>query len=392
MDSLKVTVLEFADRPSYVLRWNDPISGKRMFKSSGIEKGTAKRKAEANKIAGMLSKDLEQRTAKVGKRLRWDSFCELYEDEVVSGFKKTTGDKIKTVINHMNNLIGMEYLQQIDDRLVSKFLSELRKTGLSESSIDSNRRHLKAMLNWAVEQKMIPVCPSFPKIQRKKKSGKHVAMKGRPITNEEFLAMLQAVPEIVPENEVDGYIFFLRCLFASGLRLQEATELYWDRDDKLCLHYNKSGLLLLSIPGELEKGHTDRLLPAAPEFAEVLAEVPKKQREGPVFDLKGSWRWIGRRISKIGEAAGIVVNEKTDKYASAHDLRRSFGDRWAPRVKETMLMKMMRHDSIETTLRYYARLDAEALAETANDVYEQVKKDQGADAVRIPSYRPNKPR
>ena len=57
LDSLKVTVLEFADRPNYVLRWNDPISGKRMFKSSGVKKGTAKRKAEANKIAGMLSKD-----------------------------------------------------------------------------------------------------------------------------------------------------------------------------------------------------------------------------------------------------------------------------------------------------------------------------------------------
>ena len=227
----------------------------------------------------------------------------------------------------------MEYLQQVDDRLVSKFISELRKTGLSESSIDSNRRHLKAMLNWAADQKMIPACPNFPKIQRKKKSGKHVAMKGRPITDAEFLKMLQAVPQIVPEDEVDGYIFFLRCLYASGLRLQEATELYWDRNDKLCLHYNKSGLLLLSIPGELEKGHTDRLLPAAPEFAELLEEVPEEERTGPVFNLNGSWRWIGRRISRIGEAAGIVVNEDTDKYASAHDLRRSFGDRWLPESK-----------------------------------------------------------
>jgi integrase len=50
------------------------------------------------------------------------------------------------------------------------------------------------------------------------------------------------------------------------------------------------------------------------------------------------------------------------KYASAHDLRRSFGQRWASRVMPQVLMELMRHESIETTLRYYVGRNAQSTA------------------------------
>ena len=59
----------------------------------------------------------------------------------------------------------------------------------------------------------------------------------------------------------------------------------------------------------------------------------------------------------------MVVNKEAGKYASAHDLRRSFGTRWAKRVMPAVLQKLMRHSAIETTLRYYADIDADDLAE-----------------------------
>ena len=46
---------------------------------------------------------------------------------------------------------------------------------------------------------------------------------------------------------------------------------------------------------------------------------------------------IGRIISEIGKRAGVVVRKAEGKFASAHDLRRSFGTRWAPRVKPATL-------------------------------------------------------
>ena len=60
----------------------------------------------------------------------------------------------------------------------------------------------------------------------------------------------------------------------------------------------------------------------------------------------------------------MVVKRKVHKvkYASAHDLRRSFGERWATRVMPQVLQELMRHESIETTLRYYVGPNAQATA------------------------------
>ena len=49
------------------------------------------------------------------------------------------------------------------------------------------------------------------------------------------------------------------------------------------------------------------------------------------------------------------------KYASTHDLRRSFGERWADRV---MSQTLMQHESIETTLKFYVGRNAMKTAET----------------------------
>ncbi len=50
------------------------------------------------------------------------------------------------------------------------------------------------------------------------------------------------------------------------------------------------------------------------------------------------------------------------KTASAHDLRRAFGERWAARLMPAQLMELMRHESIETTLSYYVGRNAEKTA------------------------------
>lgn len=92
---------------------------------------------------------------------------------------------------------------------------------------------------------------------------------------------------------------------------------------------------VLQVPGELEKGNADRLLPIAPEFALFLMETSEIVHTGPVFRLEGrqgryrDWE-VSTIVSKIGTAAGIkvYVNPKDPekvKYGSAHDLCRTFG-------------------------------------------------------------------
>jgi len=52
----------------------------------------------------------------------------------------------------------------------------------------------------------------------------------------------------------------------------------------------------------------------------------------------------------------------TLKFASVHDLRRSFDSRWSRKVTPAVLKRLMRHADIETTMRYYVDLDADDIA------------------------------
>jgi integrase len=59
---------------------------------------------------------------------------------------------------------------------------------------------------------------------------------------------------------------------------------------------------------------------------------------------------------KVSEKAGKV------KFASAHDLRRSFAERWSTRAMPQVLMHLMRHESIDTTMKFYVGRNAETTA------------------------------
>ena len=59
----------------------------------------------------------------------------------------------------------------------------------------------------------------------------------------------------------------------------------------------------------------------------------------------------------------VSLKGSKEKFASFHDLRRSFGERWSQKVMPQTLMKPMRHKSIDTTLRFYVGHDAEKIGD-----------------------------
>ncbi len=135
---------------------------------------------------------------------------------------------------------------------------------------------------------------------------------------------------------------------------------------------------MFRIAAAAEKGNQDRLLPMTPDFAAMLQAVPERERRGRVFKLLAidgkplvTTRWVvGPMVSDIGASAGVVVDERIKagkpvrKFASAHDLRRAFGFRWAMKVKSIVVLKeLMRHEDISTTMRFYVGQNAEAVAD-----------------------------
>jgi integrase len=390
MDKIHVHVVKYRECKNLVLRYIDPLTGKQVRKSSGTAS-----KAEARRLAHQWEADLNSGRDQGRHTVTWELFRLRYEDEVVPGLAPTTGNKIAGVLNAVETILPRVKTGRVCDltpERLSQLQSELRKLGRSESTIASHFAHLRAALQWAADQGIIPAVPKMKRPKRAKKARNTSPMKGRPISLEEFERMLRATRKVVGKPAAKCWRRYLVGLWWSGLRLEESLNLYWDRPDRLCVDLSGKWVML-RIPAELEKGHQDRLLPVAPEFARFLLRTPPEKRRGRVFRLvrqKGNPETrkdtVSKVVSDIGRSAGIKVSVKTVtdaktgqtaekvKYASAHDLRRSFAERWAVRVMPQVLKELMRHESIETSLRFYVGRNAQTTAEALWAAYENGRK------------------
>ncbi len=365
MNDIKVTVVKFSGRTNLLLRYVDPLTGKRKHKSAG-----ATTKREAERAAAIWEAELQQGIVDC-RKVTWAQFRERYETDVLATLATATESKVCGIFDSLEKHISPVWLRDVDANRLSTLQSKLRESGLSQTTIKTHLTHIMAALRWAVKIGWLAKAPAVTMPAR----AKGTAMKGRPIAGEEFDRMLAAVPKVVGDEAAPSWQHYLRGLWLSGLRLAESLQLCWDRDDRLCVDMQPGEHPMLKIPAELEKGNQDRLLPMAPEFAEFLQQTPVDQRTGFVFNPKAN-RVHGPRLgvyrvcellSAIGEKAGIKVKADAAtgkvKFASAHDLRRSFGLRWASRVMPQVLMELMRHQDIETTLKYYVGRNAQNTAD-----------------------------
>lgn len=366
---IRVHLLRKPGRNSIYMRYRDPATGREHTRSTG----TAVERT-ALRLANRWEDEI--RSAKQAtKRITWAQFRSRFEAEHLAALRETTDLKVSVCLNAVESILEPVYLDQITTEQISLFLASLRApdangTTRSEKTIAGYRRSLQMALRWAASMNLIPSAPRMPPAIRSARGQK--LMKGRPITDSEFDKMLDAVPQVVGPARSDAWQFFLRGLWLSGLRLSESLDLSWDRSDTLTIDLT-GRYPMLRIPAAAEKAGRDRLLPITPDFAALLATVPTESRTGPVFRLpkaraRGEARptdtWVSHKVTEIGQTAGIVVDETSGKFASAHDLRRSFGDRWSRKVQPKILMELMRHEDISTTLRYYVRSDSEATAAT----------------------------
>lgn len=228
-------------------------------------------------------------------------------------------------------------------------------------------------MKWAWEQEYIKTIPRFPAEKRNAAKGKK-HMKGRPITLEEFERMLDAC-------EYASLRYLLNGLWLSGLRIGEALALTWDQWADGIRILVEDGNVYLLIDAEDQKNRETELYPVVDEFAAFLLKTPQDDRQGFVFNVCGPKGIVSRRVDtvsdwivKIGEAAGVKVDIKKKRvdgrlqdvvsWASAHDLRRSFGNRWAQVFPPMVLRDLMRHASVETTEKFYVGINARKTIET----------------------------
>jgi integrase len=355
----KVVVVRYPDRPYFMMRYVDPVTGQHRARST-----RTKVRRDAERAAAKWEAELLTGEYRPPCNISWEEFRERYEMEKASALAVNTANATATAFNHLERVVNPKYLGALTSVVLSQFQAKLRKEGMKSTTLATHLRHLRAALSWAASMQMLPAVPDFHMPMRPRGPS---LMRGRPVTPDEFEKMLVKVTHVRP-NDTAVWVSFLRGLWLSGLRIDEAVNLSWDFEESFAIDLSGRHPRF-RIYAEAEKGRRDRLLPMTPDFAEFVLQVPARKREGNVFRLSGSAKRTmksasaGRIVSEIGGRAGVVVNKIEQKYASAHDLRRAFGTRWATRVKPATLQLLMRHKSIETTMKYYVGQDADDVAD-----------------------------
>lgn len=361
---IRVCIFRRTNRKCYEAQWTDPLTRRKKTRSTGKD-----RRRDAERFAAKLEQELNDGTFHDDRPITWEKFRERYEADVLPGQALKTQAKTRSTFNAFEKLLGApKFLASLDAEAIGRFGRLLRENGREEFTVKGHLSALKRILRWAQRMKLLKTLPAIdvPKGVR--------GMKGRPITLEEFERLLKAVPLVVGDRSAPGFAFLLRGLWLSGLRLGESLRLDWSDDRHLCVDFS-GRRPMFRIRSHAEKGRKDRLLPMTPDFAALLAETSDLDRLGVVFPLIPPWAdeatmmrddSVSKLIRRIGKKAGVKVwsgrNGKV-KFASAHDLRRSFGFRWSQRVPAATLMLLMRHTSITTTMEFYIGHQAEAAAD-----------------------------
>jgi integrase len=288
-------------------------------------------------------------------------------------------------LNQVEQHLNPDRLVKLTASALSTLQSKLRATKIKETTIASVLRHVRAAIGWAVSVGMLAQVPKM--VMPKRAKGRK--MKGGALVGEQFERMVVQIEKVLfPPSKrtdkrrpkgiltaeqqearrqtVEAWKRYLTGLWLSGLRLSESIALSWDYDAPFVLDLSGRHPRF-RIQGEAQKSGKDELLPLTPDAAEFFLATPEAERVGPVFRLMTrqgrpyAVAEVGALIAEMGEKAGVVV--APGKTASAHDLRRSFGTRWAKRVAPAILQKLMRHSAIQTTMGYYVDLDVDEMAD-----------------------------
>jgi len=175
----------------------------------------------------------------------------------------------------------------------------------------------------------------------------------------------------IPENEFElilnylketnlklyRYIYFMKL---TGFRLDEAIQLKWEQ-----IHWDENVIDMITykdsrhdlFPLNIEKGILKEFL------------LSFRKESGIIFNLNKDWVRVPfqKAIEKINE-----INKKDNKKwndikkYTIHDIRRTFGTKYAKLLMPIQLMKLMRHKDITTTLRYYVNMEVTDIADELN--------------------------
>lgn len=331
-----------------LLQWHDE-NGARKSVTVRIDDPAALEKARADQEFRINNSLYEDRST-----LTWAKFREIFEAEYLPGLRERSGEKYGTVFDVFEDECGPKKLRDVNERMVSRFLSKMRtrqrknskgkptgKVGLSPMTMRNYLVCLRTAIAWAAKQKLISRCPDFPKVKVPKK-------KPQPVPAELYDRLIEAEPDPL-------WKAYMACGWWAGLRLSEAAALRWEASERYpWLNLEQDRIVL---PAAFAKSAQDQWVPIHPSLRAILDAIPRSSSK--VFPLRNkntgapmTRAGITNHVRWIAKNAGVRL--------SMHSLRKGFGCRVASKLGKgnaPVLHRLMRHSSMQLSMDYYASVD-----------------------------------
>lgn len=353
----QVAVSWYADRAAFVLLYRDPATGLRKSRATG----TANR-IKARHLAKKWAAEIVAAQVAEKGPTAWADFIERYSREHLADLSDNGRRMAESCLRSFERTIKPKTVGEVNASAFSQYAAILRDQGLRADTVAKNLRTVRGALAWAASAGLRGPAPQTPRFPR---SRPRTAPKSRPLTEDDIRRIVSSLGEIAGEGRASDWQFLAEGLAVSGLSLSDALRLRWTAGPDPWVDTSQPGRPAIRYPAE-EPGDA----PIAPQFLEFLDRVPPSGRVGYVFNPSGitgkrlrSLFEVSRVLSAAGKAAGVVVREKPEKFASASDLRETFAWTWAKHIPPPSLQRLMHLRRIESVLGFYPDPDDDLIHE-----------------------------
>ncbi len=297
--------------------------------------------------------------------------------EKAAGVKPKTWEQYEYAVRlHLKPAFGEKPLASLQAQDVRDFISEKLKAGLSPRTVHTIRAILRAALNVALKDGLIPRNAAIeadpPRIPRRGQK-LHVYT---PAEARRFLA--------AAESDRLGACFVL--MFDTGLREGEALGLKWPAVDFMSRTLRvEANLQLVKLPGE-EKGTLRLITPKSDDSAAVVrlplvavaALAAHKRRQEAERDLCGSaWKdtdfvFVSRIGTPLDAKKLFLAYREICKTAKVpvyriHDIRHTAAALLIRQGKHPkVIQEALRHSDFSTTMNVYGHLYDDIAVEAAD--------------------------
>jgi len=353
-----------------------PVTKKRKYESFDTKKAAVARKQELEgKAATGEYRPLHRRT--------WSEFVAEYREKVLDHKKLKTRRAYSEAVAHFERLCAPSTMAAITTRTIDGFAARRagetwtrgkEKVGsrqkpnaypVSPTTVNKNLRHLRAILLHAHRWGYLPIVPQFNLF----KTADHEPRAMPASVFDKILDEARSLNDRVAKSEArrrvsrrrptvrgpshnppgsDWWVAFLSVAYLAGLRWSEILGLRWGD-----LRFTKSPTIRIRAEGGT-KTHRDQTVPMSPSLATRLQQwmtVNKAESVGDdqlVFPHSCHERTLSITWDRLQAWAKV-----TDPFRF-HDLRVSFCTNLvAAGIEAATLMKLARHKSLATTMKYY---------------------------------------